>query len=198
MCETWVWSLGWEDPLEEAMTTHSSILAWRIPMDRGAWWAPTQELNTTDQLSTNTTQTPMSSSPYSGCRTLGIPWRLVVRALCFHCRAHQIDTWSVRKLKFHMMHGLAKRKKKKSQYSFFNATFKHTWALLLVQMVKHLPAMRETWVQSLGWEYPLEKGMAAHYSILAWRIPWTEKPGGLQSMGSQRVIMTEQPTLKHT
>ena len=47
--------------------------------------------------------------------------------------------------------------------------------------------MRETWVQSLGWEDPLEEGMATHSSILAWRIPWTEEPGRLQSMGSQRV-----------
>ena len=53
-------------------------------------------------------------------------------------------------------------------------------------MVKNLPAMQETWVQSLGCEDPLEKGMATHSSILAWRIPWTEEPGGLQSMGSQR------------
>ena len=55
------------------------------------------------------------------------------------------------------------------------------------QMVKNLPAVQETRVQSLGWEDPLEKGMAAHSSIHAWRIPWTEEPGGLQSMGSQRV-----------
>ena len=54
-------------------------------------------------------------------------------------------------------------------------------------MVKNLPAMRETWVQSLGREDPLEKGTATHSSSLAWRIPWTEEPGGLQSMGSQRV-----------
>ena len=47
--------------------------------------------------------------------------------------------------------------------------------------------MLETWVQSLGWEDPMEKGMATHSSILAWRIPWTEKPGGLQSMGSQKI-----------
>ena len=50
-------------------------------------------------------------------------------------------------------------------------------------MVKNLPALWETWVQFLGWEDPLEKGMATHYSILARRIPWTEEPGGLQSMG---------------
>ena len=55
-------------------------------------------------------------------------------------------------------------------------------------MVKDLPAMWETQVQSLGWEDPLEKGMATHCSILAWRIPWTEKPGVLQSVGSQRVV----------
>ena len=57
----------------------------------------------------------------------------------------------------------------------------------MAQMVKNLSAMLETWVQSLGREDPLEKGMATHSSILAWRIPITEKSGRLQSMGSQRV-----------
>ena len=57
-------------------------------------------------------------------------------------------------------------------------------------MVNKLPAMQKTqekWVRSLGWKDPLEEGVAAHSSILAWKIPWTEEPGGLQSMGSQRV-----------
>ena len=54
-------------------------------------------------------------------------------------------------------------------------------------MVKNLSAMQETWVSSLGWEDPLESGMATHSSILAWRIPWTEGPGGLLSMGLHRV-----------
>ena len=54
-------------------------------------------------------------------------------------------------------------------------------------MVKNPPAMRETWIRSLGWEDPLEKVTTTHSSILAWRIPWTEESGGLQSMGSQRV-----------
>ena len=58
---------------------------------------------------------------------------------------------------------------------------------LVAQRLKHLPAMWETWVRSLGWEDPLEKGMAAHSSILAWKISWTGEPGGLQSMGLQRV-----------
>ena len=60
-------------------------------------------------------------------------------------------------------------------------------ASLEAQMVKNLPAVRETEVQSLGGEDPLEEGMVTHSRVLAWRIPWTEEPGGLQSMGSQRV-----------
>ena len=63
----------------------------------------------------------------------------------------------------------------------------YSWASLVAQMVENLPAMRETWVQSKGWEDPLEEGMATHSSILAWRIPWTEEPGELQCLWSQRV-----------
>ena len=63
-------------------------------------------------------------------------------------------------------------------------------ASLVAQMVKNVPAMQETWVRSLGREDPLKEGMATHSRILAWRIPWTEEPGGLQSMGSQRVRHT--------
>ena len=61
------------------------------------------------------------------------------------------------------------------------------WASLVAQIVKNLPEMRETWIWSLDWEDPLEEGKATHSSILAWRIPWTEEPGGLQSVGLQRV-----------
>ena len=57
----------------------------------------------------------------------------------------------------------------------------------MTQRVKHMPEMLETWVQSLGWEDPLEKGMATHASTLAWKSPLTEEPGRLQSMGSERV-----------
>ena len=60
-------------------------------------------------------------------------------------------------------------------------TLQYSCAFIVAQLVKNLPAMRETWVRSLGWEDPLEKGMAAYSSILAWRIPWT-----IQSMGLQR------------
>ena len=62
-----------------------------------------------------------------------------------------------------------------------------SWASLVAQLVKNAPARRETRVQSLGWEDPLEEGKAPHSSIQAWRVPWPEEPGGLQSVGSQRV-----------
>ena len=66
-------------------------------------------------------------------------------------------------------------------------TYCSLFALLVTQTVKRLPAMQETRVRFLGWEDPLEKEMATHSSTPAWKIPWTEKPGRLQSMGLQRV-----------
>ena len=63
----------------------------------------------------------------------------------------------------------------------------YSWAFLVAQMVKSLPVMQETWARYLGWEDPLEKEMATHSSTLAWKIPWTEEPGRLQSMELQRV-----------
>ena len=70
-----------------------------------------------------------------------------------------------------------------SVFKFGNSLL--SWASLVAETVKNLPAMRETWIQSLDWENPLEKGKAIYSSILACRIPWTEEPGRLQSMGSQ-------------
>ena len=69
----------------------------------------------------------------------------------------------------------------------FEVAYWRSRASLVAQMVKRLCAMQETRVQSLGWDDPLEKEMAAHSSILAWKIPWIEDPNGLQSIGSQRV-----------
>ena len=63
----------------------------------------------------------------------------------------------------------------------------YSWAFLVAQTVKNLPAMQETWIWSLGWGDPLEDGMATHSSTLVWKIPWTEEPGRLQFMGLQRV-----------
>ena len=73
-----------------------------------------------------------------------------------------------------------------------------SWASLVTQLVKNPPVMQETWVRSLGWEDPLEKGKAAHSSILAWRIPWTEEPGGLQSMRGCKESDTTEATLHRT
>ena len=70
----------------------------------------------------------------------------------------------------------------RSLYKGISYLLQYSWASLVAQLVKNLPAMQETWVRSLGWEDPLEKGKATHTSILTWRIPWT-----VQSMGSQRV-----------
>ena len=63
----------------------------------------------------------------------------------------------------------------------------YIWTSLVAQTVKHLSTMQETQVRALGWEDPLEKEMATHSSTIAWKMPWTEEPGRLQSMGSQRV-----------
>ena len=63
----------------------------------------------------------------------------------------------------------------------------YSWASLVAQVVKTLPAMQETWAWSLGWEDPLEKEMATHFSVLDWKVPWIEEPNGLQSSGSWRV-----------
>ena len=83
------------------------------------------------------------------------------------------------------VHGVAKSRTRLSDVTF---TFTGVlWASLVGQLVNNLPTMRETWVRSLGGEDPLEKGWATHSSILAWRIPWMEEPGGLQSVGLQRV-----------
>ena len=71
--------------------------------------------------------------------------------------------------------------------SFIKLSTNNFLASLVAQTVKRLSAMQETQIQSLGWEDPLEKEMAAHCSILAWKIPWTEEPGRLLSMGLQRV-----------
>ena len=69
--------------------------------------------------------------------------------------------------------------------------FKDALTSLIAQLVKNLPALQKTWVQFLGQEDPLEKEMATHSSIFDWRIPWTEEPGRLQSMGSQESDMTQ-------
>ena len=73
----------------------------------------------------------------------------------------------------------------------FNLYAEYIRASLLAQMAKHLSAMQETQVRSLGWEDPLEKGMAAHSSILAWKIPWTAEPGRLRGVAKSRTLLRD-------
>ena len=95
----------------------------------------------------------------------------------------------------------ARAGQKKVVFILLKFQYPFTWASLVAQRLKRLPPMRETWVRSLGWEDSLEKEMATHSNILAWRIPWTEEPGGLQSMGLQRVrcdlAIKQQQGLQH-
>ena len=86
---------------------------------------------------------------------------------------------SEKKLELHLI--------KSETKCIFQDVYSSYRASLVAQMVKRLPTVRETQVQFLGWEDPLEKERATHSSTLAWKIPWTEEPGRLQSMGSQRV-----------
>ena len=81
----------------------------------------------------------------------------------------------------------------KDAICLFTYMYVYVPASLVAQTVKNLPAMWETWVRSLGWEDPLEKGMAIHSSILAWRIPWTEEPGGLYSPWGRKESDTTEP-----
>ena len=69
--------------------------------------------------------------------------------------------------------------------------FRDIWASSVAQMRRNLRAMQETWIQPLGWEDPLEKGMATHSNVLVWRIPWTEEPGRLQFVGCKELDTTE-------
>ena len=128
--ETWVQSLGWEDPLEAGMATYSSIPAWRIP------W--TEEPGGLQSMESQSDMTEWLSTVHSTSHLKHFFW---------------------------MLNG----------------------ASLVAQIVKRLPAVWETRVRFLGWEDTLEKEMATHSSTLAWKIPWTEEPGRLQFMGSQRV-----------
>ena len=105
----------------------------------------------------------------------------------YNCKKHQAF----------ILWGIRPAEKSSPLFFFFWQQTRPNRASLVAQMVKNLPAKQETWVWSLGWEDSWRKGLATHSSTLAWRIPWTEEPGGLQSMGSHRLDMTEWLS-KHT
>ena len=165
MWETWVQSLGQEDLLEKEMATHSTILA---------------------------------PSPKKGAqRNIELPLWLSWKRICLQCRRPGFDPW-VGKIPCRRerlptpvvlpgeFHGLCSHWGHKESDTTERLSLS-LWASLVAQRVKRLLAMQETQVWSLGWEDPLEKEMATHSNTLAWRIPWPEKPGGLQSTELQRV-----------
>ena len=267
--ETWVLSLGWEDPLERGTATHSSILAWRIPWTEetsrlqsmgsqrvghdwvtftslhfkvGMGWDPVYT-----QGSSHTAAVSLSrcflllKEPRSLMTSVNFPVSLnhssfffqekFVHAFCwaififvtlilddfkiFHSSNQSVyhyllrapfvagkilDTWESdehnRQSNCH--HAVLWGRQISKNFLLINFLLQYDCigASLVAQIVKNLPAMRETWVQSQGWEEPLEKGMATHSSILAWRIPWAEEPGGYSPWGCRELDMTEQ--LTHT
>ena len=118
---------------------------------------------------------------------LGRFWELVMDREAWHASIHGVTKSRTRLSDWAELRTLPSIKH--SCYFMYSMVlfFPNIRAFLVAQMIKILPEMQETQVQSLGQEDPLEKEMATHSSILAWRIPWTDEPGGLQSMGSQRV-----------
>ena len=161
-------SLGEEDCLEEGTATHSSILALRIPMDRGgeAGCSPYVAQSRTRWSNFTRTHWHMYTlfSLRINHRNLLLVLKIIPKFMCFPAALLTSP-------------GL---------FLFWVCTM-FSWASLVVQTVKRLPAVQETRVRSLGWEDPLEKEMATHSSTLAWKIPWTEDARRLQSMRSQRV-----------
>ena len=159
MRETRVRSLGREDPLEKEMATHSSTLAWKIP-----WKEEPGRLQS------------------MGSQRVGHDW-----ATALSLSQQWPQDW-----KRSVFIPIPKKSNDKECSNYCTiALISHESKIMLqflqARLVKHLPAMWETWVRFLGWEFPLKKEMATHSSTLAWRIPWKEEPGRLQSMGLQRV-----------
>ena len=153
----WVWSLGREDPLEEGMATHSSILAWRIPRKEepdGPQAMGCNGSDTTEQLTHTHTHTHTHHKLCSST-VKGFPDSSLGKESACNAGDPSLIPESGR-----------------SPGEGIGYPRQYSWASLIAQLAMNLPAMRETWVQSLGWEDLLEKGKATHSSILAWRIPW--------------------------
>ena len=162
--ETPVLSLGMEDPLEEGRETHSSILAWRIPMERGGWQVAIHQIRS-DQISRSVVSD--SLRPRFNSWVGMIPWRRKWQPTPVFMPGESHGQWSLE--------------------GYRPWGFKGFPSGLLVKNPPAMQEPREMWHQSLVWEDPLEEGMATHSSIHFGRIPWTEDTGGLQSMGLHRV-----------
>ena len=152
-------------------------------MDRGAWRVTAQgsQREGHNWAETHLLQDPVSRSFWEGgkpCNLMSPAWWVSLHAFTVTCEfLYSWSSFSADLINTLIFQGVLLKKKYicASQIHIYV----HIYASLVAQRLKHLPPMRETRVRSLGWEDPLEKEMATHSSILAWRIPWTEEPGGL-------------------
>ena len=151
------------------MAPHSSTFAWKIP-----WTEEPGGLQSMGSLETDTTERLHFHFSVS---CIGEGNGNPLQCFCLENPRDGEAWWAA-------VHGVAQSWTRLKRLSSNSSSSR---ASLVVWMVKNLPAMQETWVQSLGQEDPLEEGQATHSSIPAWTIPWREEPGGLQSMGLQRV-----------
>ena len=174
--ESW---MDLESVFGEGNGTHSSTLAWKIPWTEepgrlqsiGSWRVGHDWVASLSCIGEGN-GTPLQCSCLENPRDGGAWWAVVYGVAQSRTRLKRLSSSSSRVCLTEWS-----KSERKNLYQ----------ASLVAQRIKRLPAMQETRVWSLGWEDPLEKEMAIHFNILAWRIPWREEPGELQSTGSQRV-----------
>ena len=121
-----------------------------------------------------------------------IPWVILFTLFCHYALFPFCSSWSIWNSQVYVFEVWIKK------FSTLILNCVYVFVICVGLRLKHPPAMWETWVRSLDWEDPLGKEMAIHSSILAWRIPWTEEPGGLQSTGSRRVGHDYVTSLTHS
>ena len=183
------------------MATHSSVLTWRLPGTGEPGGLPSMgshrvrhdwsdlAVAAAPAALTEEGELLKQSLHFSGFSQENVPFPNLLRLVWW--RGAEFRTWLQSWLDQHFLPpGLCQVSaswwEKKLLWEFGKGQARGIWGSLVAQMVKNLPTMWKTWVWSLGREDPLEKGIAIHSSILAWKIPWAEEPGGLQPMGSQR------------
>ena len=152
------------------MAPCSSILAWKIPRTEEPGWLQSMGSQRVGHIWAHTVLLTILALSYNVLAFVGFPSSSAAK----EAGCNEGDP--------SLIPGLGRYTGKGIVYPL-----QYSWASPVTQLVKNLPVVRETWVQSLDWEDPLEECMATHSSILAREIPWIEEPGGLQTMGSQRV-----------
>ena len=167
---------GREEPLEEEMATHFSILAWKIP------WTEESDGLQSSRGPQRVESNLMTERAHTHTHIHTHTHTQRYRSIYFLCGDQQIDIDGYRSFPDSSVgkespcnagNSGSISESGRSSGEGIGYPLWYSWASLVTQLVKNLPAMWKTWVQSLGWEDPLDKGKATHFSILAWRIPWT-------------------------